>query len=215
MTALLLIPSALIAEAVPFKDYKNIPLAERQKLIQSAPEALKRQYRQWDIIISWGGQVLRTQLTNTLVDSKGLGEILGLFRVQQMIWSRFVFQQDPNHFPVPSESPLVVAPAIRGEDHKREEEYQKDEWFVVNVTPTKKTKDLNERARVLLDKWIRILQSGEPKDPGKILSREDLDALDADAELIRKELRKCPLWSAEEAEEAFAAIPPQAVRETR
>jgi len=207
MIALLFTDSASADGAVVFKDYKKLAPTDRQLLLQKAPVELQKQYRRWDMIINLGGQSWAgLEQPGALVDAKGFDGFSALIGAERRIWGYYLIQQDPNQkLGLPENTPIVVSPALAAEDIKRHNEASQDNWYLVNVAPTPGALELNKRALVLGMKWVERFVN---KPPG-IITRKDLDALDTDVRQVRDKMRKLPLWTPEEVQEAFAALPDQ------
>ena len=201
MIALLFADSACAGGQVAFKDYRKLAPTERQLLMQNAPVELQKQYRRWDRIINLGGQSWAgLEQPSSLQFAKGFEGFGVLMGVERTIWNTYI-QQGLN---LKSErDPIVVPPALTAEYIEREKEAHKDDWYLIKVAPTPEALELNKKAAVLGAKWQRFIND-YPK-----VTRKDLDALDADVRDIREQIRKLPLWTPEEVEEAFAALPDQ------
>jgi hypothetical protein len=218
MTALLFAGAAFADGPIAFKDYKKLAPDERQLLVQKVPAGLQKQYERWDKIInlagkwwagrdstSWAGRetaVWAGLNISALIEAKGLNQLRGLLGVQETIWGCYEFQQDPLWR---EGRPVIVAPALAAEVSERDKEAEIDDWYLVKLAPTSQAYELNKKAGTLGEKWAKRF-IGKP--PG-IITRKDLAALDADVKQIRDEMRKLPLWTPEEVEEAFAALPVQ------
>ena len=207
LIALLFADSASAGGPVAFKDYKKLAPKERQQLVQYAPEELQKQYERWNRIINQDGQSWNgLEQPGSLMFAKKFDGFGAILSAERTIWGYYLIQQDPNQKTGGAENtPIVVASVLGAESRARDKEASKDDWYLIKVAPTPEALELNKRARVLGMKWIERFVN---KPPGAI-TRKDLDALDADVKQIRDEMRKLPLWTPEEVQEAFAALPDQ------
>jgi len=193
-------------DALKFEDYKKLSPEERQKVIQNASPYLKKHYSNWDKLISMYGQWWKYREPSLFSDKKGFSEIGGLFNTQTNLWGNYEqsILETNRKSGMPIEKQEAVFKALEKESNAIGKEFYTDSWwYLVKLAPTPEALALNEKAKSLMMELDKRFPYGQDW----VITRKDMDDINASVNEIRKQMRKLPQLTSDQVEAGFAALP--------
>ena len=188
-----------------YEEFTRVPQAEREDLVtdESSPAHLKR--LNWWIRLRDGEEAWQVKQQDRIASNNHYYDLINVFNHYQHLRESFLSQdwQRKKAVGIPPKDRDRESTQIKAEEEATSRIYIDGVAILAALAPTPTTRAFNEKTGLLSDDW----QKSYPDGTDWVITRQDMDRINAQMQEFRAELATLPKLSPKEVQAAIDALP--------
>ena len=190
-------------DKINFDYYKKLSNEDRSIIVDKASPEMQKKFKQWNQILSMGGQWWGPFQAEAFIRSKGFSGLENIVNLQINLWGNYHIEivQAKLKAGLSEEEARKFADTVSNYTDNDKERYKDIWWYLVKLAPTPEALALNAKASTLAAEFDKRYNGSRG------LTIDDLKVVDIEVKNLREQMRKLPQLTPDQIEAGFAELP--------